>query len=120
MSVVSSSCHTTRPSRAVSVVTMCFLLLSARDRLLLRRDLFAQARLLRLQFGRELLAEICGLEQLADFDLGAAVEWCALQPLDRLVHRVRLPQPEARDEFFGIRERAVDDGALASGELHAL
>src|SRR5689334_15307442 len=39
------------------------------------------------ELGRQGVAEVLGLEHLTDFDLGAAAERCALQPLDRLLQR---------------------------------
>lgn len=39
----------------------------------------------------------------------------ALQRLDRFVHGAHLPKPEARDEFVGLGEWAVDNAALGSG-----
>src|SRR5262245_54825160 len=71
-------------------------------------DLGAEAVLLLAQFGRELGAEVGGLEDGADFDLGPAVERGTLQPRDRLVHRLDLPQPEAGDQLLGLGERPVD------------
>ena len=44
----------------------------------------------------------------------------ALEPLDRLVHRLDLPDPVAGDELLGLGERAVDDGALRAREADAL
>src|SRR5919197_1802037 len=62
---------------------------------LLRRDLGAQRFLALPHLGRHGVSEVFGLEHLPDFHLGAAVERGPLQPFDRLVHRLRLPQPEA-------------------------
>ena len=45
---------------------------------------------------------------------------CALDPLDRLVERLHLPQPEARDQLLRLGERAVDHGPLLPLEAHAL
>src|SRR5262249_52104187 len=44
----------------------------------------------------------------------------ALDPLDRLVHRLDLPDPVAGDELLGLREWPVDDGALLALEANAL
>ena len=46
-----------------------------------------------------------------------AVEGGALDPLDRLVLRLHLDQPEAGDQLLRLGERPVDDGPLAAGEL---
>src|SRR5438552_234589 len=68
------------------------------------------------QLRRQLLAEVVGLEDLAQLDLDPAVERRSLEPLDRLVARRALPHPVARDDLLGLGERAVDDGALAAVE----
>src|SRR6266487_814357 len=59
------------------------------------------------------------LENLTDL-IRPDVEWCALEPFDRLVHRAHLPQPVAGHELFGLRERSVDHGALLAIELMTL
>src|SRR5438094_5179133 len=69
--------------------------LQAESGLLLRGRLRPQALFLLPEFGRERGTEVFRLEHLANFDLGAAVERGALQPLDRLFLRLDLPQPEA-------------------------
>src|SRR5262249_29200644 len=70
--------------------------------------------------GRERIAEVLGLEDLADLDLAFFVMRIrtALHPLDRLVPRLHLPDPEARDELFRFGERSVDDRPLAAGKSH--
>src|SRR4051794_11491274 len=57
----------------------------------------------------------------ADLDLRRAGHRvrAALDPLDRLVHRADLPEPEAGDELLGLGERPVDDGPLGAVEAHA-
>src|ERR1700752_4938762 len=65
-------------------------------------DLLAQSLFLRAQLRRELLAEILCLEDLAELDFGPAVERRLLEPLDRLVHRLHLPEPETGDELLGL------------------
>src|SRR6266550_6702739 len=67
------------------------------DGALLLRRLGAQALFLFAQFRRQRLAEILRIENLPDFDL-AVIERCALHPVDRLVQRFDLDQPEAGDE----------------------
>src|SRR5262245_38496641 len=80
-------------------------------------------RLLALpQLGRELGAEVVGLEHLADLDLRLGARErirSTLHPLDRLLFRLDLDQPEAGDQFLRLRERSVDHGALGSREPHA-
>src|SRR3954471_3995474 len=85
------------------------------------RRLLAQARLLLAQLGGELLAEVLGLEDLADLDLRLGLHrvGAALDPLDRLFERLDLDDPEARDELLRLGERAVDDAALVGAEAHA-
>ena len=41
----------------------------------------------------------------------------ALDPLDRLVHRLHLPQPEAGDQLLRLGERPVDHGPLVAENL---
>src|SRR5215471_18006636 len=86
------------------------------------RELGALALFLLAQLRREVGAEILGFVHLADLDLAVpALERtrAALDPFDRLVERLALPQPEAGDQFLGLGERAVDDAALVIGELDA-
>src|SRR5262249_58060216 len=75
----------------------------------------AVALLLLPELGSQRLTEVLGLVERPDLDL-LAVERRALEPRDRLVHRVHLPQPEAGDQLLGLGERSVDDGRLASRE----
>src|SRR4051812_30805859 len=83
-------------------------------------DLRAQPLFLRTELGRELLAEVLGLEDRPDFDFRPAAERCALQPLDRFVHRLDVPQPEAGDQLLRFSERSVDHRAFGTGEPDAL
>src|SRR3954468_12112691 len=83
-------------------------------------DLRAQPLFLRAELGRELLAEVLGLEDRPDFDFRPAAERCALQPLDRFVHRLDVPQPEAGDQLLRFSERSVDHRAFGTGEPDAL
>src|SRR5215211_2535859 len=79
-----------------------------------------QPLLLVPELGRELVTEVLGLEHLPDLDLGLSLVriGTALDPFDRLVQRLHLDQPVARDQLLRLREGAVDHGALPSGELH--
>ena len=79
-----------------------------------------QPLLLLAQLGRELLAEIVGLEDLPDLDLGASVEGRALEPLQGLVHRLDLPDPEAGDQLLRLGEGPVDDRPLLAREADPL
>src|SRR5207244_10447130 len=84
-------------------------------------ELGAQALLLLAQLRRELRAEVFGLENLADLDLclGAGHRvGAALDPVDRLLLRLHLPQPEAGDQLLGLGERPVDDAAPLAREAH--
>jgi mono/diheme cytochrome c family protein len=62
------------------------------------------------------LAEVGELEDLPDLDLCAAFERRSLEPLDRLLLRLALPDPVARDELLAFGERPIDDGALVALE----
>src|SRR6266516_5299597 len=88
---------------------------------LLCGDLRAQALLLLPQLGRELGAEVLRLEHLADLDLGILPHriGAALDPFDRLLLRLHLPDPEAGDQLLGLGEGPVDDGALRTREPDA-
>src|SRR3979409_1972917 len=83
---------------------------------LLLGGLLAQPHVGLAQLRRQLLAEVVGLEDLAQLDLDAAVERRALEPLDCLLARRALPHPVAGDDLLGLGERTVDDGALAAVE----
>src|SRR5215218_2813865 len=80
----------------------------SRSRLL--AELRPQPLLLLLELGRERLAEVGRLEHLADLDLrlGTRRVRTALDPLDRLLLRLHVPDPEAGDQLLGLRERPVD------------
>src|SRR5207247_2679008 len=79
-----------------------------------------QTLFLLAKFRRQRLAEVLGLEHLPDLDL--RVGWhrvgTALDPLDRLLLRFHLPQPEAGDELLRFGERSVDYRAFAAGEAN--
>src|SRR4030081_3542989 len=88
-------------------------------RSLLRGDLRADAIFLLPELRRELRAEILRLEYLAELDLGPAVEGGSLQPFDRLLSGLHLPDPEAGDQLLRFGEGTVDHRALLSFEPHA-
>src|SRR5438309_1672685 len=82
--------------------------------------LTGNARFLGPHFGGQVGAEIICFEHLPNLDLFAAAEGSALEPLDCFVARFALPQPEAGDQLFRLRERSIDDRLLAAGsEFHA-
>src|SRR5262245_30341165 len=89
---------------------------------LLRRDRGALALFLGLQLGREGGPEVLGLKYPADLDLAVCRMrvGATLDPLDGFLHRPHLPEPEARDQLLGLRERPVDHGTRRSRELDAL
>src|SRR5919204_3965593 len=88
--------------------------------MLLLGHLTSQALLLLPELARGVAGrELLGLEDLPDLDL-ALLERGALEPLDRLIHRLALPQPEAGDQLLGLGEGSVDHGALVAGEPDAL
>src|SRR5262245_39383705 len=82
--------------------------------LLFRRHLRAQPLLLLPQLGREGVAEIVRLKHLADLDLRflARRVGAALDPLDRLLLRLHLPQPEAGDQFLRLGKGSVGHDPL--------
>src|SRR5215217_8194159 len=97
---------------------------SASGLLLLLFDLRAEALLLLAEFGRELRAEVRSLEDGANLYLrdlavaGVALVGGgdALDPLDGLLQRAHLPEPEARDQLLRLGEGAVDDGLTTALE----
>src|SRR6185436_3013309 len=94
---------------------------SALDRLLLGLDLGREPLFLRAQLGRELVAEIRGLEQRAQLQRGllAGRVRATLRPLERFLERLHLPDPEPGDQLLGLGERAVHDRALLAREHQA-
>jgi hypothetical protein len=81
-------------------------MITVKSVLLLPR-LRAETLLLLAQFGRQCLAEILGVEDLPDFDLGAVIERRPLHPFDRLVQRFDLDQPETGNQIAGKAERTA-------------
>jgi hypothetical protein len=74
----------------------------------LARNLLALSRLLRFQLGRQIRAEIFGVEDSAYLDLFLALfERRTADPLDGLVHRFHLPEPEAGNQFLGLGEGSI-------------
>src|SRR4051812_31593973 len=89
------------------------------SRLLLAFDLPAQAVFLSAVLRRELAPEILGFEDRTDLELGFFARHrvgAALGPLERLFHRLHLPDPEAGDELLRLDEGTVDDALVAPGE----
>src|SRR5262249_7283190 len=84
-------------------------------------QLGAQFFFLLSELRREGLAEVFRRKHLADLDLGLPCMriGAALHPIDRLLERGNLPDPEAGDELLGLGEGAVRDDALAPGKLDA-
>src|SRR3954465_7882696 len=85
-------------------------------------DLGPQALFRRAQLGRELGAEVLGLEHLAKLELDIAVRVArrpALDDLDRLLARADADHREPGDQLLGLGERPVGDERLAVRELHA-
>jgi len=68
--------------------------------------------------GREGSTEVFSLEYLTDFDLGLSRHGirASLDPIDGFFLRSHLEYPEAGNQFFGFRKRAVDDCSLVPGE----
>src|SRR5207249_2241802 len=114
-----SSSSLSKPRRASFDGNACLACL----RLALPLDLGTQPLFLCPKLRGELLAEILRLEDWADLDLRLLPRHrsrAAPDPLDGLLHRLHLPDPEARDELLGLGERPVDDRLLPAGEAHAL
>src|SRR5688572_15321550 len=63
-----------------------------------RSYLGAEAVLPLPELGCQRGTEVIRFEHLANLDLVAVLEGCALEPLDRLCLRFHLPDPEAGDE----------------------
>src|SRR5947208_11922505 len=86
------------------------------------RRLSAHAVILRPELGSQLRTEVVRLEHLANLDLGPPAERGTLQPLDRLLLRLHLPEPEAGDKLLCLGEGTVDHSVFPAGEpdAHAL
>src|SRR5439155_16651532 len=107
--------------RSTCIASPCLSPVSVRCRVLapgLRGHLGADSLLLLPDLpARVAGGEILGLEHLAQLDLGPAVERRPLEPFDRLVLRLHLPEPEAGDQLLRLAEGPVGDGALRPFEL---
>src|SRR5262245_40654927 len=100
-----SSNHVTRTAR-LELIAFPF----RASELCVRRDLLADPLLLLAELGRELGAEVVGLEHLPNLDLALLAGHRvgrALHPLDGLFLGARLDQPEPRDQLLGLAERTV-------------
>src|SRR6185437_16909564 len=79
--------------------------------------------LLRAKLGRELGAEVLGLEDLAQLDLAFLAgkgARAALEPVHGFLSGLHLPDPEARDKLLRLGEGTVHHRALVvARELHA-
>src|SRR5687768_16591403 len=84
-------------------------------------DLLGHALFPLPDLGCVVLAEIGGLEYRADLDLRllAGRVRAPLHPLDGLVERLHLEEPEAGDDLLRFGERPVDDRALGAREADA-
>src|SRR5438067_899978 len=86
-------------------------------------ELFAQTCFRRTQrTGRVGRCEVLGFKHRANLDLSVLVVGigAALDPSDRLLHGLHLPEPETGKQLFRLGERPVDDHAARSGEPNAL
>src|SRR4029077_6586473 len=99
------------PGRSLPRLKLRRLLLQLVPQRLLARSIFRW---------KDLGRKVRGLVHLADLDLSAPIERCALEPFHRFFHGLHLPQPEAADEFLGFGEWAVDYGALLTRKRDAL
>src|ERR1700684_995117 len=95
--------HTTEPPSSVSASRLMFRLAMS------QRGLAVQPRYLRFQFRRHRLSHILGGAHLPDLDLGVFLPHVgnALDPLDRLLHRLGLNNPESGDELLRLRDTPV-------------
>src|SRR3954453_12592647 len=133
-SSASPTSRTTRASPAISraasirqtasivrwtVSGVCVIFRRTRASLLAGRDLVAQLLLPFPQFRREVRAEVLGLGDPPDLDLGV-LERRALEPFGGLLERGDLPDPETADQLLGLGERTVDDVRLRAVEAHSL
>src|SRR4029077_17794799 len=87
-----------------------------------RGHLLADALFILSHLDSVLGTKVVILEHLANLDLRfPREEWIrsALDPLDRLVQRFYLEQPEASDQLLRLGERPIDHGPFASRESHA-
>src|ERR1700712_1628733 len=77
-------------------------------------DLPAQLLFLLAQFWRQTVAEVFHPEDRTDLDLRLRTHRvrAAPHPFDCLIHRTDLPDPEARHQFLGLCEWAVDHRAV--------
>src|SRR5580765_7490251 len=84
-------------------------------------ELLAHAATDSLELRCQALREVGHLEQRPDLDLARSRHGigAALHPRDRLVHVLDLPEPETGDQFLGLGERPVDDGAAGAIERDA-
>src|SRR5215471_20212769 len=85
------------------------------SRTCLRR--LSRTRFLFAECAREVFSEILRLVDQPEFDL-SVLERRALQPLDRLLLGVALPQPEAAYQFLRLGERPVGYDGFLAGERH--
>src|SRR5215831_12159144 len=82
-------------------------------------ELRAHPFFLRADFRRERGTEILRFEDLTNFDFGAAIERCPLEPLDGFLFRVHLPQPKASNQLLGFRKWSIGYDPVLSRKLHA-
>src|SRR3979490_883672 len=102
--------HTIFAARATEIV-------ARRDALLATRvDGLAQLVFLLADLASRVAgSEVRRLEDLPDLDLGI-LAGSALEPLDGLLLRLHLPEPEAGHQLLRLREGSVDHRLLAPGE----
>src|SRR4051812_23277627 len=79
-----------------------------------RRDFGAEPFFRLSKLGREIRTEVVGFEHLPDLEhrFPTSRLGTALQPLDRLLLRLDLPDPEAGDQLLRLREWPINDGRL--------
>src|SRR5208283_605094 len=85
-----------------------------------RLDRLAELLLLLAEVARGVAGgEVVRFKDRTNLDF-ALLEGAALEPLDGLVHRLHLPQPEASDELLGLAEGSITHRLLRTLEAHAL
>src|SRR3954452_17182622 len=85
------------------------------------RDFGAQPLFLLPQLRSELVTEVGSLKHLPDFDFALLSRGIGapLRPLNRLLFRLDLPQPETGDQFLSLSEWSVNHGPVVPGEADA-
>jgi len=71
-------------------------------------------------FGIKLLGKILRFEDLTNLDFSLFARhgiWTALDPFDRFLKRLTLPQPKTRDQLLGFRKWTIGHDSFLSREF---